>query len=299
MDARQLRHFVTVAETLHFGRAAQRLSMTQPPLSQSIRALEDELGARLFVRTRRSVALSAFGEQWLPHVRAVLQGHDALGATARRLLAGELGRLEISFVSTADYSVLPELVRRFREGHPEVELALTEATSDVQIASLLDGRGDVGIILPDGQESMPGTLRYRRLESEPLVAAVPEAWLEERRLVPTRARLARSDVVASPLVLFPRHVAPLFYDKVVAYCSASGGQVAIAQHAIQMQTIVSLVSAGMGIALVPASLRRLARSGVRYLDLQDAPSLEMGMVWRADRMSPVLDNFLRMAGAPA
>lgn len=299
MDARQLRHFVTVAETLHFGRAAQRLSMTQPPLSQSIRALEDELGARLFVRTRRSVALSAFGEQWLPHVRAVLQGYDALGATARRLLAGELGRLEISFVSTADYSVLPELVRRFREGHPEVELALTEATSDVQIASLLDGRGDVGIILPDGQESMPGTLRYRRLESEPLVAAVPEAWLEQRRLVPTRARLARSDVVASPLVLFPRHVAPLFYDKVVAYCSASGGQVAIAQHAIQMQTIVSLVSAGMGIALVPASLRRLARSGVRYLDLQDAPSLEMGMVWRADRMSPVLDNFLRMAGAPA
>lgn len=299
VDVRQLRHFLSVAETLHFGRAAQRLSMTQPPLSQSILALERELGAPLFVRTRRSVALSAFGEQWLPHARAVLQGHDALAATARRLLAGELGRLQISFVSTADYSVLPELVLRFRESHPDVELSLTEATSDVQIAALLEGRGQVGIILPDGQESMPGMLRYHRLESEPLVAAVPEAWVEQRRIRPLRGRLARSEVVASPLVLFPRHVAPLFYDKVVGYCSASGGQVAIAQHAIQMQTIVSLVSAGMGIALVPASLRRLARAGVRYLELQDAPSLEMGMVWRADRMDPVLDSFLRMAGVPA
>ncbi len=296
MDTRQLRHFLTVAETLHFGRAAQRLRMTQPPLSQSIRALERELGAELFVRTRRSVALSAFGEQWLPHVRALLQGHEALAATARRLLGGDLGRLEISFVSTADYSILPELVRRFRERHPEVELSLSEATSDVQIAALLEGRTHVGIILPDGQESMPEPLCYRRLESEPLVAAVPESWVEQRRIVPMRGCLARSAVIASPLVLFPRHVAPLFYDKVVGYCSASGGQVDIAQHAIQMQTIVSLVSAGMGIALVPASLRRLARSGVRYLDLQEAPSLEMGMVWRGDRMSPVLDNFLRMAG---
>ena len=140
MDTRQLRHFVAVAETLHFGKAAQRLGMTQPPLSQSIRALERELGAALFERTKRSVALTPFGAQWLHHVRAALDGVDALADTARRIREGDAGRLELSFVSTADYSILPTLVHRFRQLYPEVELALTEATSDVQIASLLDGK---------------------------------------------------------------------------------------------------------------------------------------------------------------
>jgi DNA-binding transcriptional LysR family regulator len=295
MEPRQLRHFVTVAETLHFGRAAERLGMTQPPLSQSIQALERDLGASLFVRTKRSVALTAFGEQWLPHVRAALDGVHALADIAQSIRKGDAGRLDLSFVSTADYSVLPTLVQRFRHVYPAVDLALTEATSDVQIAGLLEGKGHVGIIIPGGAAVLPDALVYRKLVSEPLIAAAPESWFKEGRLELIGNRLSPAAVISSPLIVFPRRAAPSFYDLVTAYYVACGGKVHIAQHAIQMQTIISLVSAGMGIALVPASLRHLARSGVRYLELDgDVPQLETGITWRRDDRTPTLRNFLQM-----
>jgi DNA-binding transcriptional LysR family regulator len=295
VDVRQLRHFVALAEALHFGRAAERLGMTQPPLSQSIRALERDLGAALFVRTKRSVALTPFGAQWLPQVRSALGGIDGLRGIAERILRGDAGRLELSFVSTADYSILPALVRRFRRLFPDVELALSEATSDVQIAALREGRGHAGIIIPENDAPLPEPFAYRTLAHEPLVAAVPESWIAEKRLKPVRGRLPPSAVISSPLILFPRRVAPSFHDLVTGYYAARGGEAHIAQHAIQMQTIISLVSAGMGIALVPASLRAMARSGVRYLELEgDAPLLETGIVWRRNDPTPTLGNLLRM-----
>ena len=298
MDVRQLRHFVTLAETLHFGKAAERLGMTQPPLSQSIRALEQDLGAELFARTRRSVALTAFGAQWLPHVRAALGAVAALGDIARGILSGDAGRLELSFVSTADYSILPALVQHFRQAWPAVDLVLTEATSDVQVAALLEGKGQVGIVIPDRAAPLTDPLTYRQLVSEPLVAAVPESWLAQRRIAPADGHLPAAAVIASPLIVFPRRVAPSFHDLVTGYYTAHGSNPRIAQYAIQMQTIISLVSAGMGIALVPASLRHLARSGVSYLPLEgEAPLLETGVVWRRDDTTPTLGNFLHMIDA--
>jgi DNA-binding transcriptional LysR family regulator len=295
MDIRQLRHFAAVANTLHFGKAAEQLGMTQPPLSQSIIALERELGAALFVRTKRSVALTSFGEQWLFHVRAALDDVDALREIARRLRDGEAGRLELSFVSTADYSVLPMLVRRYRALYPDVELALTEATSDVQLASLLEGRGHAGIVIPQTNATLAEPLVYRKLVSEPLIAAVPESWLEDGTLCLTEGKLPSAAVIKSPLIIFPRRVAPSFYDLVTDYYSSCGGHPRIAQQAIQMQTIISLVSAGMGIALVPGSLRHLARTGVRYLDLQEgAPILDTGIVWRRDDTTATLARFLEV-----
>ena len=297
MDVRQLRHFATVAETLHFGRAAEKLGMTQPPLSQSIMALERELGAPLFLRTKRSVALTPFGAGWLVHVRAALDGVKALPDIARRLRDGETGRLELSFVSTADYSILPDLVRRTASLYPDVEIALTEATSDVQIAALLNGDGHAGIVIPPAHGALPGALAYRKLVSEPLIAAVPESWLKEKRLSPRGGKLSAADVIASPLVIFPKRSAPAFYDLVMDYFVSRGGQARIAQEAIQMQTIIALVSAGMGIALVPASLRHLARTGVRYVDLPDgAPSLETGIAWRRNETAPTLARFLEIVG---
>jgi len=297
VDIRQLRHFATVAETLHFGRAAERLGMTQPPLSQSIQALERELGAPLFARTKRSVALTPFGAAWLVHVRAALDGVKALPDIARRLRDGEAGRLELSFVSTADYSILPALVRRYASLYPDVEIALSEATSDVQIAALLNGEGHAGIIIPPVHETLPGALVYRRLVSEPLIAAVPESWLAEKRLSLCGGTLPAADVIASPLVIFPKRSAPAFHELVMDYYVSRGGQARIVQEAIQMQTIISLVSAGMGIALVPASLRHLARTGVRYVDLPEgAPSLETGITWRRDETAPTLARFLDVVG---
>lgn len=295
MDVRQLRHFEAVAETLHFGRAAARLNMTQPPLSQSIQALERELGAALFVRTKRSVALTPFGAQFLIPVRAALGELAALPDIARRLRDGEVGRLELSFVSTADYSVLPALVRRYAALYPSVEIDLREATSEVQIAALLEGQGHAGVIIaPSG--ALPAGLAYHRLLIEPLVAAVPEAWLSEGRLPLQAGKLDPAVVVQSPLILFPRRAAPAFHDLVTGYFTAHGGAARIAQEAIQMQTIISLVSAEMGVALAPASLRNLARTGVRYVELAgEAPSLETGLVWRRDDQTPTLARFLDIA----
>jgi len=296
VDARQLRHFSAVAETLHFGRAAQRLGMTQPPLSQSIQALEAELGARLFDRTRRSVALTPFGAQWLPHVRTVLDALAAMPETARRLRDGEAGRLDLSFVSTADYSVLPTLVRRYATLFPEVEVSLTEATSDVQIASLINGEGGAGIIIPPLGGVAPEPLAYRRLLVEPLIAAVPESWVEEGRIMSDDGMIAPQAMITAPLILFPWRTAPAFHDLVTDYYATHGAQARIAQEAIQMQTIISLVSAGMGVAFVPASMRNLARTGVRYMALaDDAPLLETGIVWRRGDSTPTLLRFLELA----
>lgn len=302
MDVRQLRHFAAVAETLHFGRAAERLHMTQPPLSQSILALERELGAALFTRTKRRVALTAFGAQWLTHVQPALAGLDALSETATQLRDGRIGHLTLSFVSTADYNVLPSLVSQFTARFPGVELRLNEATSDVQIPAVLERRANAGIIIPPAA-ALPSELGYVRLTHEPLVAAVPELWVSEKRLELVDGRLTPQAVLGLPLIIFPRAVAPAFYDLVTDFFSSHGGQAEIVQQAIQMQTIISLVSAGLGIALAPASLRNLSRAGVQYLDLAGtAPMLETGLVWRRNDDSPTLRHFLQiineMGGQP-
>ncbi len=296
MDVRQLRHFAAVARTLHFGRAAEQLGMTQPPLSQSIMALEREVGAPLFVRTKRSVALTPFGAEWLTHVRTVLDRVNALPEVAQRLRDGTTGRLAISFVSTADYNILPTLVRRYASLFPEVEISLTEATSDVQIATLLEGKGHVGLVIPPPHAAFPEPLSYLPLVTEPLIAAVPESWTADGRLSPSAGQLSPEAVAGAPLILFPRPSAPAFHDLVTGYYTAHGGQARIVQEAIQMQTIISLVSAGMGIALVPQSLRNLARTGVVYMDLGGtAPILETGITWRTGDTTPTIARFVSVA----
>jgi DNA-binding transcriptional LysR family regulator len=297
IDPRQLRHFAAVADTLHFGRAAERLGMTQPPLSQSIMALERSLGAPLFVRTKRTVRLTPLGEQWLPQVRAALTALDALPDTAMRLRDGQGGHLALSFVSTADYSLLPGLVRRYAQAYPEVEIRLFEATSDVQIPALVAGERHAGIIIPPQDRALPAPLTYRRLLTEPLVAAVPAGWVEDGRLtLNDTGVLAPEALTDAPLILFPRTVAPAFHDLVTRYFAARGRPARIVQEAIQMQTIISLVSAGLGLALVPASLRNLARAGVRYVEIADPPTLETGIAWRQDDDTPTLREMLRLVG---
>ena len=295
MDLRQLRHFLAVADTLHFGRAAERLGMTQPPLSQSIMALEKKLGADLFVRSKRSVALTAFGRQWLEHVRPAVDAVADLPGIAERLRKGAAGSLSLAFVSTADYSVLPALVERYSSAFPDVELELVEATSDLQVDDLLSGRISAGILIA-APSALPSALAYRPLLREPLVAAVPEGWIAEGRVAVDGEALGGEGWLAQPMVIFPERVSPDFYRLVIGFYEARGHRPLIRQEAIQMQTIISLVSAGLGMALVPASLRHLARTGVRYLSLgKDAPELETGLAWRETDDSPTLAAFLDVA----
>lgn len=291
IELRQLRHFVTVAEEMHFGRAALRLHMTQPPLSQSIQALEALLGVQLFRRTSRSVALTPAGAALLPEAQRILQQTAALPDLMRRAASGASGRLSLAFVSTADYSVLPHFLREFREAYPQVEIDLREATTDVQLDELAQGRIDVGLLIPPLPDKTKSQLDYLPVLSEPLILAVPKGL----NAVRGKQAVALKAVADLPLIIFPRRIAPAFHDAILACYRDAGLTPHIGQEAIQMQTIIGLVSAGMGIALVPQSVSNLKRPGVDYRALADkTPLVETGMAWRRDNTSPVLNAFLEL-----
>jgi DNA-binding transcriptional LysR family regulator len=289
IELRQLRYFVTVAEELHFGRAATRLHMTQPPLSQTIFALEELLGAALFDRNRRSVALTAAGAALLPEARRLLAQAGDLPALVRRAASGETGKLVLAFVSSADYSVLPPFLRAYRAACPQVQITLQEATSDLQLDDLLNARIDAGLLIPPLPDKARAELDYLPVLSEPLILAAPADLpaLRGNKAVDLRS------LPPLPLIIFPRPISPSLYDAILAVFSTAGMTPAIGQEAIQMQTIVSLVSAGMGIALVPQSVSNLRRPGVQYRPLvQATPLVETGLAWRRDNASPVLKGFL-------
>ena len=291
LELRQLRYFVTVAEELHFGRAAARLHMTQPPLSQAIAALEELLEAPLFVRNRRTVELAPAGSALLPEARRLLAEADALPALARRAAAGEAGRLALAFVTSADYSVLPPFLRRYSERYPAVHLNLLEATSDVQVEELLRGRVDAGLLIPPLPDKAEGELDYMKVLEEPLILCAP-AGLEA---LTNQAPVHLQDLPRLPLIIFPREISPALHDAILSCFRAAGITPTIGQLAIQMQTIVSLVSSGMGLALVPQSVSNLMRPGVEYRALADStPLVETGIAWRRDNPSPVLQGFLEL-----
>ena len=297
MDLRQIRQFIAVAEELHFGRAAQRLNMTQPPLSMSIRALEESLGVQLFHRTRKSVALTTAGAIWLDHARQVLTEAERLPAIARRAARGEMGELRLAFVSIASYSLLPKLVRRFRDAFPDVRVDLREATSDMQFEALARGEIDAGIIIrPD--EAFRPSLSHRSLPSEPLVAVVPDRWAPPDAIAAGSVDFER--IAEAPLVFFPRHVAPAYYDAVADLYAAYGRALRIHQEAIQMQTIIGLVAAGLGISLVPRSMTGMSRSGAHYLELRGPqPRIDVCVIWKDGPDQPALTSFLALLDTPS
>lgn len=285
-ELRALRQFLVLAEELHFGRAAQRLHMTQPPLSLAVQQLEARLGARLFDRSQRAVALSAAGAALVPVVRRLLQDAEDLPRLAQAAAAGRSGRLRLAFVSSVAYGPLPGWLQGFRAAYPEVQLDLREATLDVQLAAFAAGEADAGFVLHAEGAAPPGLLAWRALR-EPMVMALPE-----RHPLAQRAALSLPDVAAEPLVIFPREIAPSLFDAVVGHYRAQGATPHIAQQANQMQTIVNLVSAGIGLAWVPAALMQLQRPGVVYRSVDgDALRCETSLVWRADA-PPVVQGFV-------
>ena len=297
-DLHKLNCFVTVAKTLNFGRAARALNLSQPPLTRHIKALEAELGATLLHRTKRSVRLTDAGAALLPQVEAILQAVARLPDAARAASAGETGRISIAFVSIVDYSFLPALMRRFTSTYPAVSVHLREATSDLQLKWLAASEIDLGIVLgplvdAGSGSNAPETIVYQRLQAESLVLALPKSHPQARLTTPVA--LARFGNEA--FISFPRHAAPGLHDAITGACSAAGFSQRVVQEAIQMQTIISLVSAGMGVALVPESLMRLQRPGVVYRKLRGGKkaALEIGLVWRRDNASVVLKRFVQLA----
>lgn len=289
MELRHLRYFVAVAEALNFGRAARQLTISQPPLSRQIRALEDELGTPLFARTRRAVTLTTAGSVLLPEARRLLREADALKEGARQLASGEAGTVALGFISVAAYNILPTLVPEFRRRHPGLKLALQEGATDALLSALGQGEIDVGMVLPPVTDPR---LVYRPLVHDRLMVALPA---RARDRFP-RGPLPLAALADEPFILFPRKAGPSLYDLIIGSCRRAGFAPRIDQEAVQMQTIVSLVAAGMGVALVPASLQHLRRTGVAYRPLQDkTPPVEIGLVWNTSDESPSVRAFVALA----
>jgi DNA-binding transcriptional LysR family regulator len=285
MELRQLRYFVAVAEELHFRRAAARLHMSQPPLSQQIRQLEAEMGCELLTRSRRRVALTPAGEAFLRDARSLLGELDGAVATARRIAAGQTGRLRINFVGSALLSTVPELVQRFRGAHPLVEIELHERSTVEQLRAIKNGTVDVGLIRPplepDPELSVEVLLRERTVSALPA-----DHPLASMRRNPLR-RLA-----AEPLVLFPRDQAPGFHDLLISSLAGTGVTPRVVQYAPEMMTIIGLVAAGIGVSLVPASVQRLALEGVAYRPVTGAPAADLAAVTRVGDESALVRAFV-------
>jgi len=285
MELSHIRYFVVAAEELHFGRAAKRLHITQPSLSKRVAKLEEELGVKLFHRTRREVKLTEAGRAFLEGARRVLE--DARGATeeARKAARGELGRLEVGFFSPAIYGILPEILKIYHERFPEVRVTLHEWTTSVQLERLREGKIEIGFMRApvEGEEFVTEHIFF-----EPVVAALPEGHPQARREVIPTVELA-----GEPFIMVPREKEPNSFDRYVSICQRAGFSPRITQEVFEIHAIVGLVATGMGVAFVPGSVGSLRRPGVVYRPLGD-PEARIGtaVVRRNVPLSPALGTFL-------
>lgn len=287
MELRHLRYFVTLAEELHFGRAAERLHIAQPPLSQQIRQLEVELGFQLFHRTKRTVQLTEAGQVFLGEVQQIFQQLDRAIQVGRKTSRGEMGQLVVGFVSSTAYNVLPTILRTFRTRVPDVSLELHELSTEQQLQWLREGRIDVGFLRPPIDED---TFSVATIYQEPLVVALPEA-----HPLANGASVSLRSLSSELFIFFPRSIAPGLYDQIISLCQQADFSPTVAQEAMQMQTIVSLVAAEMGIAIVPESLQHLQRTGVVYKAIQEPTSkVAIAMIWRCNDTSPTVQRFLEV-----
>ncbi|TDD13600.1 LysR family transcriptional regulator [Nonomuraea diastatica] len=291
MELRHMRCAVALADTLHFGRAAKRLGIAQPPLSQQIKSLEEELGVRLFERSSRQVALTLAGEAFIGEARAILSKVERATLAARATGRGEAGQLMIGLVGSAAAATLPTLIRAFRRRHPGVELRLRELPTASQAEQLLIGELDAGLLRPPLAGKAAARLSLKPLEKEALLAVLPS----DHRLA-GRSSIPVSLLAGEDFVLFPRQAGPGLYDQVTSLCRRGGFVPAVAQEAVQMQTIAGLVAAGLGVSLVPASVARLTRPDVRFVPVTPrVHASTLSLAWRTGDTSPLVDNLVRLA----
>lgn len=291
IETRLLQQFVAVAEELHFNRAAERLHMAQPPLSQAIRKLESAVGAPLFVRTNRSVALTPAGVAFLVTARSTLRALEEGVAQTRRVAEGIEGHLTLTFINIAPYAPLLRALRGFRHASPGISFTMVEATTQEQVIALEQGRADIGFMRTPGT-SVPH-LRLATVSSEPIVVALPAGHRLEAASTIALELLKDDAFVASP-----RTLGKGFHDQLLSLCHAAGFVPDIVQHGRQMQTLIALVAAGFGVALLPASLATNARTDVVFRPLQvdasDALSrLDLFMAWNETRASAIRDRLIQ------
>ena len=287
MDFRRLTYFVAVAEELHFGRAATRLGIAQPPLSRQIGQLETDLGVQLFDRSRSQIRRTQAGEALLKRGRDILQQVERAEREVRRIGEGVAGRLRITFVGSASHGVLPELIRAFRNTYPDIELALSAMNNAELKTALIARHIDVAFARP---ALMDDEIRCFTFHEEPLVLAVP-----------ADSELARADTLElgalkrETFVLYPRRPRPSFADHILDICKKGGFIPANEVLAQDFQTAISLVSVGVGISLVPRSVSLSPHHGVVYRDYEGHnPGTTISFAMRQDNQGVHSQNFMSL-----
>lgn len=286
----QLHAFVVLAEELHFGRAAARLGIAQPPLSQQIRRLEEKVGHALFSREPGRVALTPAGRHLLPAALRALTGLADGLAAARAVGSGRTGRLRIGFAASLALTVLPDLLRTYRERFPGVDLDIREMTTTPQLAALRDRSIDIGLLREPPADD--AELGFTTVLTEPLVAVLPAGHpLAARRTVAV-GRLADA-----PFVLLPRAVGPGLYDRITGVCAAAGFTPRVVQQAVEWQTVCALVETGLGVSLAPASIRRIRLRGVAFRRIDPGTArTRVAVAWRRNDHDPLVANLLAAVG---
>jgi DNA-binding transcriptional LysR family regulator len=290
MELRHLRYFIAVAEELNFTRAARKVGIGQPPLSNQIRDLENEIGASLFRRLSNGAELTAAGKVFLPEARAILLQSEQAKQSAMRAARGERGRLRIGFTSSAVFNpIVPTVVNAFREKYSAVELDLEEAPT-ARLLELLDAEElDAVFVRPGSDDRLQA--RCHLLAEEPMVIILPSGHLR------SEAQTLRLDELTGEIfVLFPREAGAGFFDDIIAACRRAGFEPQLGQSAPQITSIASLIAVGLGVSIVPAEMVKINIPGVRYVAISgEAPTARLTLATRRDERSPIVRNFLAQA----
>jgi DNA-binding transcriptional LysR family regulator len=287
MELRHLKYFVAVAEELHFGRAAKRLHIAQPPLSQQIMSLERELGVTLFDRSRRNTQLTEAGVYLLKEAKQLLAHVEQAADTARRIAHGQSGRLVVGFVGSVIHTFLPQSLRTFRGRFHDVELVLHELNTAEQIKALHGRRIDVGFLYPDVQDT---ALAFRAVIRKPLMVV-----LHAKHPLAGRKSLHLKELSKEPFIANTRSSEPVVRDAFISMCHTAGFTPKIAQEAGHVQTVLGLVAAGLGVCLLPDFISNIKRPGVRYVPLTGSPPrVELAVVWRSDNSSALVRSFVEV-----
>ena len=289
MNLRSLRCFLAVAEELHFGRAAKRLNISQPPLTQHIKSLERDLGARLFDRTKRSVQITEAGAALLDEARLLIARADGLRHVVQRADKGRSGTLRAGFITSAVFTKTRLFYATMSRGVPGATVMWQEMNSSEQVDALREGKIDIGFLHTPSEHR---DLEARVIVREPMVVAVPDTHrLAGRRYAPL------SEFGDDDFVLPLRHMSPAFYDRIIAACSAAGISPAIPHQPRHLLTMLSMVSMGAGISLVPVSLANAGFPSVSFIKIRGpAPVTEVSVLWSPENRSPVLARALQVLG---
>ena len=288
MELRHLKYFIAVAEELHFSRAAKRLNMAQPPLSQQIQQLENELGVQLFFRTNRQVKLTDAGKIFLKNAYSIFKDIEKTCIVTRQTAKGKMGAIIVGFTGTATFDILPKLIQSYRTKYPAVMISVQQLNSAVQLELLLKNEINIGIICTNIRNP---NLAFNIIRREPFVVALPQKHYLSIKDEPIEVQELSSEL----FIMTVRSDGETYYDLIIRICQNAGFSPNIIQEVHELHTALALVSAGIGIVLVPQSLQKIHIDGVIYRPLKNSLFLETALAWRKDEHSLLVDNFLEMA----